>query len=120
MQNQKLKTYNRGLKAEGLAALWLKFKGYKILERRYKTNVGEIDIIARRKKTICFIEVKARTTQVKALESLTATMRGRIERAALTYIGQNNVADYEMRFDLITVSPPFFIHHLDNAWQQAA
>lgn len=82
--------------------------------------MGEIDLIAQRGNIICFIEVKARATQAQALESLTPTMRQRIEKTALYYISHNNVADFDFRFDLVTVAPPFFIHHLDNAWQRTA
>ncbi len=116
----KKKTYDRGVKAENTAALWLKFKGYKILERRYKTPVGEIDIIVRKRNVIAFIEVKARASKESALECLTPAMRERIERAALHYISRHNVEGLQLRFDLITMSPPFKIHHLDNAWQGRA
>ena len=111
-------TYDRGLQAERLAALWLGVKGYKILAKRYKTPVGEIDLIMKRKNILAFIEVKARQTHDQALESLTPKMRRRIEKAALYYCSHNNVEGRELRFDLVTVQPPFFIHHLDNAWQQ--
>lgn len=118
MQTQKRETYDRGLKAEQLAALWLGVKGYKILARRYKTPVGEIDLIVQKKNVIVFVEVKARQTHEQALESLTGHMRQRIERAALYYCAHNKAEEVQMRFDLVTIQPPFFIHHLDNAWQQ--
>ncbi|HPF77687.1 MAG TPA: YraN family protein [Alphaproteobacteria bacterium] len=120
MKRQKKKTYDRGMKAEGLAALWLQVKGYKILARRYKTPVGEIDLIVQKNNLIAFVEVKSRMTTTQALESLTPSMRRRIERAAAHYIGHNNCEGRELRFDLVTVAPPFFIQHLDNAWLQAA
>ncbi len=116
MTAHKKKTYTRGIRAEKLAALWLQIKGYKILERRYKTPVGEIDLIVRRGNMIAFIEVKARNTQTQALESLTPRMRGRIERAASHYISHHDCQGADMRFDLVTVTPPFLIQHLDNAW----
>ena len=118
--SHKKKTYDRGVKAENVAALWLKLKGYKILERRYKTPVGEIDLIVRRKNIIAFVEVKARVSKEAALECLTFSMRERIERAALQYISRHNIHGAQLRFDLITMSPPFKIHHLDNAWQGRA
>lgn len=118
MPNHKVVTYDRGLQAERLAALWLRIKGYKILAERYKTSVGEIDLIIQKKNTLAFVEVKARQTHEQALESLTPNMRRRIEKAALSYCAYNNIEGFELRFDLITVQPPFFIHHLDNAWLQ--
>lgn len=120
MSAKRKQNYAFGLKAESAAALWLQMKGYKILARRYKTPMGEIDLIARKGNLLAFIEVKARQTKHQALESLTPQMRSRIERAASSYISHNPVGNCDMRFDLITVTPPFFIHHLDNAWQQAA
>lgn len=124
MISHKLKTYDRGLRAEWWAALWLQFKGYKILHRRYKTHHGEIDLIAQKANLIAFIEVKCRPTKRQALESLTPKMRRRIERTALNYISQNNIANIDYRFDLLNIGlsgfTPFFIQHLDNAWVQGA
>ncbi len=120
MNQHKKKTYDRGVKAERLAALWLQVKGYKILARRYKTSVGEIDLIIKKNNLIAFVEVKARATNDQALESLTFKMRQRIERAAAYYISHNKCDGFDMRFDLVTVTPPFFMQHLDNAWVQAA
>ena len=119
-KTQKQQTYDRGLWAENLATLYLMSKGYRILERRYKTKAGEIDLIAKKKDAFVFIEVKSRKTKTQALESLTPRMRGRIQNAALYYCAEKNLADVEMRFDLIAVIPPFQIEHLDNAWQAEA
>ena len=124
MQNHKKQTYDRGVQAEKLAALWLWLKGYKILERRYKTPVGEIDLIIRKKSLIAFVEVKARMTRSQALESLTPDMRRRINRAASHYISHNNINNCDLRFDLVSVTRSFLgtvlIHHLDNAWDDTA
>lgn len=114
--HHKEKTYDWGLKAEKMAAGYLKLKGYKILQERYKTPYGEIDLIAQKKNMIAFIEVKARKTNRDALESITPKMKKRIADAALYYISQNQTDDMDLRFDLITVTPPFSVHHLDNAW----
>jgi putative endonuclease len=114
-------TYASGLRAEAFAALLLRLKGYRILARRYKTRVGEIDLIARRGRTIAFVEVKARRSLAAALESLTPAMRARICRAALSYIARNpRHAGCDLRFDLIAAAPPFYWRHLDNAWRPSA
>jgi putative endonuclease len=55
-----------GRRAESLAAWWLRLKGWRILARRVRTPVGEIDLVARRGRTIAFVEVKARATAVQA------------------------------------------------------
>lgn len=119
-KTQKQQTYDRGLWAENLATLYLISKGYKILERRYKTKSGEIDLIAKTKDTFVFVEVKSRKTKEQALESLTPRMCQRIQNASLHYCAEKNLFDPAMRFDLITVIPPFKIEHLDNAWQAQA
>lgn len=115
------RTYRFGLIAESLAALYLCLKGYRILARRYRTTSGEIDLVARRGRTIAFVEVKARQTPEAALSSLTPRMQARIERAALQFsASRRDYAGFDLRFDLIVVCPPFFIRHLDNAWRPAS
>jgi putative endonuclease len=126
---QKRQTYDRGLFSEKCASIWLLLKGYRILEQRYKTKVGEVDLIVSKNKTIAFVEVKARPTKEQALESITPQMRHRIARTAEYYMSHNDVADYDFRFDVVAVMPfsfrniiggQFFIHHLDNAWERGA
>ena len=75
-----------GRRAEILSAWLLRLKGYRILARRFKTPVGEIDLIAKRASTIAFIEVKARPTAAAAMESVSARQRRRITRAALVFL----------------------------------
>jgi len=122
----KKRTYDRGVRAELWAALWLKLKGYQILETRFKTAVGEVDIIARKRRVIAFVEVKARGRKEDALGSLTSQMRERIERTASYYMARRpEISQCDMRFDLIALSSfslkaPFFITHLDNAWRPTA
>ncbi len=123
------RTYQRGMRAEKLAAFWLRLKGYKILENRYKTKVGEIDLIASKNNLIAFVEVKARPSISEALESISPQMRERIIRASEHYLSQNNITASDFRFDVVAVTPfkilkiwqkPFFIRHLDNAWVTSA
>ena len=114
---QKKKTYDRGILAETLAATYLKAKNYKVLETRYKTSYGEIDLIIQRGDLIAFVEVKARQSIDQALESISSKMRMRIQNAALHYMSENPATqNYELRFDVVAVKPPLSIHHLENAW----
>lgn len=109
-----------GLLAETLALWLLRLKGYRILAQRYKTRYGEIDIIARKKNALVFIEVKARRSKIEALEAVTHKMTQRIEKAALDYIKRHPaVQGCAPRFDFIAISLPFFYRHLDNAWRPA-
>ncbi len=114
-------TYDKGLKAEMLAAWFLRFKGYCILARRYKTPCGEIDIVAQRGNILVFVEVKQRDCLERALEALTPQSQTRIRRAAQIYL-QNDRQSQEKtsRFDVIAYIPPFSIHHLDNVQMTSA
>mgnify|MGYP001354380562 CR=1 FL=1 len=76
----------RGRIAERAATLWLRIHGYTLLERRFRTKVGEIDLIAEKGGTLIFVEVKRRKTAAAALEAVTYTQRRRIEAAAQLYM----------------------------------
>lgn len=112
------KAERRGRWAETLAAFSLMLKGYTILARRVRTPSGEIDLIARRKTLIAFIEVKARKTHTLALQSVTPKAERRIARAAEIWMSRRtDLADYDWRFDVITVSPWRWPKHLRDAWR---
>ncbi|MBT3916730.1 MAG: YraN family protein [Rhodospirillaceae bacterium] len=114
----KLKALKFGALAEHIAAALLRLKGYRILARQLRSPLGEIDIIARRGRTLAFIEVKARTTMTQAIEAVNFRQRGRIERAALAYTADHpNFAEFDLRFDLIAIAPWQMPRHLPNAWQ---
>lgn len=113
-------SYQRGLWAEFFAESILRLKGYHILARRYKTPVGEIDIIARRRQMIAFVEVKQRGDLAQALGAVTPQMRRRIVRAAQYYLADRAGAaaqNLALRFDLFAFVSPLSWKHLDNAWQ---
>lgn len=108
----------RGRSAERLASLLLMVKGYRILAHRARTPVGEIDLIARRGKTLAFIEVKARHDRTSALESLTPRQRQRIARAAGAFVrSRPDLADLNWRFDLIAAAGSWRLHHMKDAWR---
>jgi putative endonuclease len=103
----------RGRQAEILAAWFLRLKGYRLLARRYKTPVGEIDLIVRRGRTIAFVEVKHRPTVEEATEAATPAGRRRIARAAALWLAKNPAAsDRDLRFDVIIAAPRRFPRHL--------
>ena len=105
----------RGRRSEWFAALLLVCKGYRILGRRVKTRLGEIDLVAKAPSgVICFIEVKARPDQGLATEAVGQRQRGRIVRAAGAYLAGRPVA---ARFDVVTVIPGRFPRHLKDAWR---
>ncbi|MEM5516144.1 YraN family protein [Henriciella sp. AS95] len=108
----------RGRRAETLAALWLRLKGYRILARRVRLPVGEIDLIARRANTVAFIEVKARQTRTVAETAVPEANWRRINRAAQSWMAQQAKAEHlDWRFDLVMILPHRLPIHLRNQWR---
>jgi putative endonuclease len=83
----------------------LKNNGYRILARNYKTKLGEIDIIARDKDTVCFIEVKTRHSDRFGLpqEAISRSKQRHIAKVALMFLKENNLLDKRARFDVISI-----------------
>lgn len=112
--------YMRGILAEIYVIGYLTIKGYRIIAWRYKTPVGEIDIIAGKRNLLVFVEVKLRRNINSAFESITPRMQDRISRAAKYFIAKNRrFSNHSIRFDAIAVSR-FSLRHLDNAWMTLA
>ncbi|WP_421725508.1 YraN family protein [Bauldia sp.] len=96
----------RGRQAETLAAWWLRLKRYRILARRFRSGAGEIDLIARRGRTLVFVEVKQRANASEGLAAVKPAARRRIARAAELWIGRNPaLAGLDRRFDVIVAVP---------------
>jgi len=115
-------SYSKGVLAEKAAIKHLKRDGYKILEERYKTKFGEIDIIAEKDGLIAFIEVKAHQSVEASLYAVTPKSRRRIEQSALWFLSEKpDYAGFDMRFDVIVLKDgEESIEHLDNAWMVGA
>lgn len=106
-----------GRRAEALAALFLNLKGYRVLARRVKTPVGEIDLIARRGRVTAFVEVKARSFSHQEAEALMAVNRRRIVRAAQLWLGRHpDLAGQDLRFDVIFLAPFAWPRHIVGAF----
>ena len=109
----------QGRSGETLAALVLRLKGYRILGRRVRTHVGEIDLVARSPKgVLCFVEVKARPDMRASIESVGDRQRARIARAATAFVaGRPQLAQAPVRFDIVTVAPRALPRHIRDAWR---
>jgi putative endonuclease len=98
---------NRGLgkAAEDIAADFLESQGYRVLFRNYRTRSAEIDIIAREKGVLCFVEVKSRASGRfgLALEAVTPAKQAKIAGAALSFLQENKLLDSRVRFDVVAV-----------------
>ena len=101
-----------GIEGENLAVEFLKKKGFVILERNFKTKVGEIDIIADDKGTLVFVEVKSRenTKFGQPIESITAKKVYSIRRTAEWYLSKKRMYDKACRFDVIEVLRGEVVH----------
>jgi putative endonuclease len=115
---ERVEAFHRGLSAESRAALLLIAKAYRILARRWKTPFGEIDIVARRRGVLVFVEVKARASMDAALEAVTERARQRIAAAAELWRARHpQHANGEIRFDVIVVTPGRMPRHIANAFE---
>jgi putative endonuclease len=109
-----------GRRAEAVSAWFLRLKGYRILARRFRTPVGEIDIVAQRGRVVAFVEVKARASPAVALESVSARQQRRIRRAAEAFLQRRpDIAGCDLRFDLVAVSPWQLPAHVIDAWRES-
>jgi len=116
-QPERVAAFQRGLSAESRAALHLVAKAYRILERRWKTPFGEIDIVARRRGVVVFVEVKARGSVDEALEAVTERTKRRVMAAAELWLARHpQQASRQIRFDVIVVSPGKMPRHIVNAF----
>jgi putative endonuclease len=110
--------FHLGVSAESRAALLLAAKGYRTLAKRWKTPVGEIDIVMRRGTLIIFVEVKARGSLDAAAESVLPRQRKRIIAAAEAWLAAHpEHAGYDMRFDAVLVAPGRLPQHIISAFE---
>lgn len=108
----------RGRRAEALAALWLRCKGYRVLARDFRSPVGEIDLVARRGSTLAIVEVKARANLAEAGEAISPRQRRRIRNAAIVFLQRNpSLGTLDLRFDAILMVPGHWPRHLTDAWR---
>ena len=107
----------RGRRAENLASLYLRLKGWRILARRARVPGGEVDIVARRWRTLAFVEVKARGDEKAAAFALDRYRLRRVavaaERRAPRYMREGD----DVRIDAMYIVPGRLPRHLANVWQ---
>ena len=106
-----------GLSAESRAAAYLVAKGYRIVARRFRSPVGEIDIVARRRGTLIFVEVKARERLDDAAEAVVVRQQRRIIAAAEAWLASHpDDINLDMRFDVMLVAPKSLPRHIQAAF----
>jgi putative endonuclease len=101
------RTQNRevGKKGEEVALRFLKKNGYRILQRNYVCKLGEVDIIAREKDTLAFVEVKTRTSTTFGPPQLAvnASKQMQLSKAALNFIKEKRLEEMKARFDVVAI-----------------
>ncbi|WP_206420070.1 YraN family protein [Minwuia thermotolerans] len=108
-----------GHRAEWLAGLWLRLKGFRVLARNVRTPHGEIDLIARRGKIVTFVEVKRRDDEDDARRAVTVRQRDRIAHGAryLADSGRFGPGAESFRFDVVIVRRGRLPLHIPDAWR---
>jgi putative endonuclease len=106
-----------GRRAERRAAWWLRLKGWRILAARVRTPVGEVDLIARRGRTLAFVEVKARATAADAAIALDEYRLRRVARAAEALLPRYSREGDVVRIDAIFITPWRLPDHRTNVSQ---
>ena len=111
------KALRRGSFSESLAALALRLKGYRIVERNFRCPFGEIDLVARKGDLIAFVEVKARRSVAEAVDAVSGRAQRRIANAGEHWIGRQRDWDrLSWRFDIVAVLPRRWPVHLPGAF----
>jgi putative endonuclease len=107
----------RGRRGEGFAALWLRLQGWRIVGRRVKTPRGEVDLIARRGRTVVFVEVKWRATAAERDRAIDAYRLRRVAAAVEAIAHRYARHGDNPRIDVLLLAPRRWPRHIVNAWQ---
>jgi putative endonuclease len=114
---KRVAAFQNGISAESRAAALLVMKGYRIVARRFRCPMGEIDIVARRRGVLVFVEVKARGGFDEAAEAVTERQRRRIVEAAQFWLAAHpDDGKGDIRFDAVLVVPGKIPRHLPAAF----
>jgi putative endonuclease len=112
--------FRLGLSAESRAAAFLVAKGYRIVARRWRSVLGEVDIVARRRRLLAFVEVKARATLDDAAGAVLPHQRRRIIGAARAWLAAHpDDAARDIRFDVMLVAPRRIPRHIQAAFDDS-
>lgn len=106
-----------GRRAEALAAMWLRLHGWRILGQRVRTPAGEVDLIARRWRTLAFVEVKARASCEEAEQALDAHRLRRVVAAAEILSGRFARPGDTVRVDSVLIVPGRLPFHRRDIWR---
>ena len=106
-----------GRDGEARAALWLRAKGWQVLDRRVKTAAGEIDLVVKRGRLVAFIEVKWRQQREELDHAIDQHRLARVAAATDAVAHRYAKEGEDIRVDVILLAPGTFPRHIANAWQ---
>ena len=107
----------QGRYGENRAALWLQAKGWRILDRRRKTPLGEIDLVARRGNLVAFVEVKWRRDRSELDHAIDEYRLSRVAAAVEAVAHEYTTEGEDIRIDVLLLAPGSLPRHIANAWQ---
>lgn len=105
-----------GRRGERLAGWWLRLKGFRVLDRRVRTPVGEVDLVAKRGNLVAFVEVKARATAAELDFAIDEPRLARVAAAAEYLMPRYAGPGDDIRVDVILIAPGTRPRHIENAW----
>ena len=114
--NKRAAAEARGRRGEGLAAWYLRLKGWRIVARRARTPLGEIDLIARRGSTLAFVEVKWRARAADLATAIDERRLQRVARAAEALVARYGAGAETIRIDVVLLAPGRWPRHMANVW----
>jgi putative endonuclease len=116
-QDRRRRAERHGHVSEYVAAFLLLIKGYRILALRYRTRAGEIDLVARKRDLVVFVEVKARASQGAALDAVSYEAQRRIRTASEIWLSRRRDAHLlSFRYDVVVIVPGRFPRHFRDAF----
>ncbi|MXO68245.1 YraN family protein [Pelagerythrobacter marinus] len=107
----------QGRAGEGRAALWMQLQGWRVLDRRRRTPLGEIDLVCRRGNVIAFVEVKWRARAAELDHAIDEFRLARVAAAAEAVAHEYANGGEDLRIDVILLAPGAIPRHIVNAWQ---
>ena len=112
--------YAKGVAAEDIAEKTLRKRGFEVLDRRYRTAAGELDLVVAASDRLAFVEVKRRSSRAQAVEAITPRQQGRIAGAAEIWLQAHpEYADRDITFDAVVICPRTPPHHIPDAFRPA-
>ena len=115
--NRRERAERRGRRGEALACWYLRLKGWRILAKRVKTSRGEIDLVARRRRTVAFVEVKWRKSAAELALAIDGWRLRRVAAAAEAVAARFAGPTDTVRIDVLLLAPGRWPRHIANAFQ---